>query len=155
MATKKTAVFGIYDNESELNAGVDAFRVAGYRNTDISVLFPDNSGTKDFALGALGWLAGIGTLTIPGIGPFVAAGPIAAALAGAGGLIGALADMGIPEHEAKRYEGRLRNGEILMSVHCNNSDWAGRAKRILRESGAEDIASAGEAPATMRGGASR
>jgi hypothetical protein len=103
--------------------------------------------------GALGWLAGIGALAIPGVGPFIAAGPIVAALAGAGaggavgGLVGALVGMGIPEYEAKRYEGRIRSGGILMSVHCDNSEWIGRAKQILRETGAEDIGSAGEAAA--------
>jgi hypothetical protein len=163
MATNKTAVFGVYDNESELNAGVDALRAAGYRNTDVSVLFPDHRGTKESGPvivlgGPLSWLAGVGSVALPGLGPFIAAGPIVAALAGSGaggtavGLIGTLTGMGFPEHEAKRYEGRLRNGEILMSVHCSNVDWAGRAKRILRETGAEDIGSAGEAPATMRGG---
>jgi hypothetical protein len=103
--------------------------------------------------GALGWLAGIGALAIPGIGPFIAAGPIVAALAGAGagvavgGLLGALVGMGIPEYEAKRYEGRIRSGGILMSVHCDSSEWVGRAKQILKDTGAEDIGSAGEAAA--------
>jgi hypothetical protein len=174
MAGKNTAVFGLYKDEALLNDGVDALRAEGYRNTDISVLFPDNSGTKDFAHekntktpegtaagaasglaigGTLGWLAGIGALAIPGIGPFIAAGPIVAALAGAGaggalgGLVGALVGMGIPEYEAKRYEGRIRSGGILMSVHCDNSEWVGRAKEILRETGAEDIGSAGLAAA--------
>lgn len=174
MASKNIAVYGLYQDEAELNGGVDALRAAGYRNTDISVLFPDNRGTKDFAHekntkapegtaagaasgmaigGALGWLAGIGALAIPGIGPFIAAGPIVAALAGAGaggavgGLLGALIGMGIPEYEAKRYEGRIRNGGILMSVHCDNSEWASRAKQILKDTGAEDIGSAGEAAA--------
>src|SRR5205085_4399925 len=100
--------------------------------------------------GTLGWLAGIGALAIPGIGPFIAAGPIVATLAGAGaggvlgGLTGALVGMGIPEYEAKRYEGRVRSGGILMSVHCDDSDGAGRAKQILRDTGAEDIGAAGE-----------
>jgi hypothetical protein len=154
--------------------GVDALRVAGFRNTDISVLFPDNRGTKDFAHekntkapegtatgaasgmaigGTLGWLTGIGALAIPGVGPFIAAGPIVAALAGAGaggalgGILGALVGMGIPEYEAKRYEGRIRKGGVLMSVHCDNSEWVGRAKEILRETGAEDVSSANEASA--------
>ena len=174
MAGKNTAVYGLYRDETQLNDGVDALRAAGYRNTDISVLFPDNKGTKDFAHekntkapegtaagatsgmaigGALGWLAGIGALAIPGIGPFIAAGPIVAALAGAGaggavgGLLGALVGMGIPEYEAKRYEGRIRNGGILMSVHCDSSEWVGRAKQILKDTGAEDVGSAGEAAA--------
>ena len=122
MAGKNTAVFGIYQNEREVTEGVEALKAAGYRSADISVLFPDNRGTKDFAHekgskapegaatgagtgavvgGALGWLAGIGTIAIPGVGPFIAAGPIMAALAGAGlggtagGLIGAIAGAGI------------------------------------------------------------
>jgi hypothetical protein len=146
----------------------------GFRVEDISVLFPDNSGTKDFAHekgtkapegatagagsgavvgGVLGWLAGIGTIAIPGVGPFLAAGPIMAALAGAGvggavgGLTGALVGAGIPEYEAKRYEGRVRNGGILMSVHCDNSEWTSKAKDILERTGAEDVSSAGEASA--------
>ena len=174
MAGKNTAVFGLYRDEAQLSQVVDALKAAGYRNTDISVLFPDKRGTKNFAHekntkapegtvagatsgmaigGTLGWLAGIGALAIPGIGPFIAAGPIIAALAGAGaggavgGLVGALVGMGIPEYEAKLYEGRIRSGGILMSVHCDSSEWVGRAKRILKETGAEDIGSAGEAEA--------
>ena len=135
------------------------------------MLFPDNQGTKDFAHekntkapegattgvvaggiagGVLGWLTGIGALAIPGLGPFMAAGPIVAALAGAGavgtlgGIIGALVGMGIPEYEAKRYEGRIREGGILLSVHCDNGDWVKRAKDVLQQTGAQDIASAGE-----------
>jgi len=174
MAGKNTAVFGIYQDRSHVESALDALRAAGFRNTDISVLFPDNSGTKDFAMehhtkapegaatggatgavagGVLGWLTGIGALAIPGVGPFIAAGPIVAALAGVGvggalgGLVGALVGMGIPEYEAKRYEGRVRNGGILLSVHCDNSEWVGRAKDILHQTGAEDVASAGEASA--------
>src|SRR5581483_5633603 len=100
--------------------------------------------------GVLGWLTGIGALAIPGLGPLIAAGPIVAALAGAGavgtlgGIVGALVGMGIPEYEAKRYEGRIREGGILLSVHCDNSDWVKRAKDILVQTGAQDIASAGE-----------
>ena len=100
--------------------------------------------------GVLGWLTGIGALAIPGLGPLIAAGPIVAALAGAGalervgGIIGALAGMGIPEYEAKRYEGRIREGGILLSVHCDSSDWVSRAKDVLESTGAQDIASAGE-----------
>src|SRR5207253_8861512 len=103
--------------------------------------------------GALGWLAGIGALAIPGVGPFIAAGPIMGALAGAGvggavgGLVGALVGMGIPEYEAKRYEGRVKEGGILMSVHCDNSDWTKKAKDILEQTGAENISSTGEASA--------
>jgi hypothetical protein len=174
MAGKNTAVFGIYRNRQHAEDGVDALRQAGFRNTDISVLLPDNEGTKDFAHekntkapeggltgaasgaavgGTLGWLAGIGALAIPGIGPLVAAGPIVAALGGMGaggaigGLAGALIGMGIPEYEAKRYEGMVKEGGILLSVHADNSDWVGRAKDILERTGAHDISSRGEASA--------
>jgi len=174
MAGKNTAVFGIYPTRTSAEEAVDALRVAGFRSTDVSVLFSENAGTKDFAHakatkspegtaagagagavigGALGWLAGIGALAIPGIGPFVAAGPIVAALAGVGlggtvgGLTGALIGMGIPEYEAKRYEGRIRKGGILLSVHCDSSEWVRRAEDILNRTGAEDISSAGEARA--------
>jgi Protein of unknown function (DUF3341) len=171
MAGKNTAVFGIYPNTIAVEEAVDALRVAGFRATDISVLFPENVGTKDFAhqkgtkapegattgagsgavVGAgLGWLVGIGALAIPGAGPFIAAGPIMAALAGAGvggavgGITGALIGMGIPEYEAKRYEGRITKGGILLSVHADDSEWTARAKQILEDTGAEDIASTGE-----------
>jgi len=174
MAGKNTAAFGIYSNRAQVENAVDALRSAGYRNTDISVLFPENVGTKDFAAekhtkapegattgagtgavvgGALGWLAGIGALAIPGLGPFIAAGPIMAALAGAGaggavgGIIGALVGMGIPEYEAKRYEGRIKSGGILLSVHCDNSEWTKKAKEILENTGAEDVSSTGESAA--------
>lgn len=174
MAGKNTAVFGIYSNRRNAEDGVDTLKVAGFRNTDISVLFPDNSGSKDFAHekstkapegavaggtsgavlgGALGWLAGIGALAIPGVGPFIAAGPIIGILGGigvggaVGGITGALIGAGIPEYEAKRYEGRIRKGGILLSVHCDNSDWVRRAEKILQETGAEDVASAAEAKA--------
>lgn len=173
MAGKNTAVFGIYPDRTSIEEAVAHLRSAGFRSTDLSVLFPDNAGTKDFAHekntkapegattggvaggiagGVLGWLTGIGILAIPGIGPFVAAGPIVAALAGAGavgtlgGIIGALVGMGIPEYEAKRYEGRIREGGILCSVHCDNSEWVKRAKAILEETGAQEIASSGEKP---------
>jgi hypothetical protein len=171
MAGKNTAVFGIYPSYEAVERAVDALRSAGFRNTDISVLFPENAGTKDFAHakgtkapegattgaasgavvgGTLGWLAGIGALAIPGLGPFIAAGPIMAALAGVGvggavgGLTGALVGLGIPEYEAKRYEGRIKKGGILLSVHSDNSEWTKRAKDILERTGAEDIASTGE-----------
>ena len=171
MAGKNTAVFGIYSSRQGAEEAVEHLRGAGFRSTDISVLFPDNEGTKDFAHekntkapegattggvaggiagGVLGWLTGIGALAIPGIGPFIAAGPIVAALAGAGavgtlgGIIGALVGTGIPEYEAKRYEGRIREGGILLSVHCDDSHWVKRAKDILAQTGAQDIASAGE-----------
>ncbi len=171
---KNTAVFGIYPTRTHAEEAVDALRAGGFRNTDISALFPDNSGSKDFAHemhtkapegtatgatsgavlgGVLGWLVGIGALAIPGIGPFIAAGPIVAALAGAGavgalgGIVGALVGLGIPEYEAKRYEGRIKSGGILLSVHCDSSDWVAKAKDILKHSGAEDVAATSEAGA--------
>jgi len=166
-----TAVFGIYRDRSHVETGVDSLVNAGFRSTDISVLLPENVGTKDFAHekntkapegattgagagaltgGTLGLLAGIGALAIPGLGPFIAAGPIMGALAGAGaggvvgGLIGALVGMGIPEYEAKRYEGLVKNGGVLLSVHCDDKDWVKRAKSILEQTGATDISSTGE-----------
>lgn len=171
MAGKNTAAFGIYNTRMAVENAVDALRNAGFRNTDISVLMQENEGTKDFALekgtkapegaaagagtgavvgGALGWLAGIGALAIPGIGPLLAAGPIVAALAGAGaggaigGITGTLIGMGIPEYEAKRYDGRIRKGGILLSVHCDDTEWTSRAKDILTQTGAEDVSSTGE-----------
>jgi hypothetical protein len=174
MAGKNTAVFGIYSSRNQVENAVDQLKLEGYRNTDISVLFPDNVGTKDFAHekhtkapegatagagtgvvvgGTLGWLAGIGALAIPGLGPFIAAGPIMAALAGAGvagaigGLVGALVGMGMPEYEAKRYEGRIKSGGILLSVHCDDSVWRKKAKEILEQTGAEDVSSIGESSA--------
>lgn len=174
MAGKNTAVFGLYRDYAAVEEGVEALKAGGFRNTDISVLFPQNIGTKDFAHekgtkapegvtagagtgavigGGLGWLAGIGALAIPGLGPFIAAGPIVAALAGVGvggaigGITGALIGMGIPEYEAKRYEGRVKEGGILLSVHSDSSEWTKRAKEILERTGAEDISSTGEARA--------
>ena len=174
MAGKNTAVFGIYRTTSDLDAAVDALRGAGFRNTDISFLIAENTGSKDFAHrkatktpegvavgagsgavlgGALGWLVGIGALTIPGLGPLLAAGPIVAALAGAGavgttgGLIGGLAGLGMPEYEARRYEGRVRSGGGLLSVHCDSAEWTRMAMEILDRTGAEDISSSEEAKA--------
>src|SRR5438067_7199421 len=174
MAGKNTAVFGIYRDRQHVEDAVDALVDNGFRSEDISVLMPENVGTKDFAHekhtkapegvttgagtgvvvgGTLGLLAGIGSLAIPGLGPFIAAGPIMGALAGAGtggvvgGIIGALVGMGIPEYEAKRYEGLIKEGRILLSVHCDNSDWTKRGKDILQQTGAEDIGSSGEAGA--------
>ena len=171
MAGKNTAVFGIYSSYQAMDGAVAALRAAGFRSTDISVMSPENAGTKDFVNvkatkapegattgggtgavlgGAAGWLAGIGALAIPGVGPFIAAGPIVAALAGAGvggavgGLTGGLVGLGIPEYEAKRYEGRVYKGGSLLSVHSDNTDWTARAKKILEETGAEDISSTGE-----------
>src|SRR5438128_9965659 len=171
MAGKNTPGFGLYGDRASVEGAVDALRQEGFRNTDISVLFPENQGTKDFAHekstkapegtatgatsgvvvgGTLGWLTGIGALAIPGLGPFIAAGPIMAALAGAGvggavgGITGALIGMGIPEYEAKRYQGRVTKGGILLSVHSDNSDWTKRAKDVLEQTGAQDISSTGE-----------
>jgi len=171
---KNTAVFGIYSRRLNLDNAVDALRGAGFRNTDISVLFAQNEGTKDFAHekgtkapegaaagagsgavigGTLGWLAGIGALAIPGLGPFIAAGPIMGLLSGVGvggavgGMAGALIGAGMPEYEAKRYEGRIKSGGALLSVHCDDSNWTKRAKTILEETGAEDVSSTGEASA--------
>jgi hypothetical protein len=170
MANK--AVFGIAKSESQAIMMADQFRAAGFTNDDVSVLFPDKQGTKDFAHeqhtkapegaaagagsgailgGALGWMVGIGALAIPGLGPFIAAGPIMAALAGAaggaaaGGLTGALIGMGIPEYEAKRYEGKVKDGNILMSVHTEDANQRERAKEIFVKGGAEDISYTGEA----------
>ena len=166
-----TAVYGIYKTRTQVETAVDQLKAAGFRNTDISVLFPANVGTKDFAHekdtkapegtatgavtggvigGALGWLAGIGALAIPGVGPFIAAGPIIGALSGIGaggvigGIAGALIGMGIPEYEAKRYEGMVKNGSILLSVHSDNSEWVKRAKQILESTGATDVSSSSE-----------
>ena len=174
MSGKNTAVFGIYPNYESVESGVAALKTAGFRHTDISVLFSENQGSKDFAHekgtkapegatagastgavagGVLGWLVGIGALAIPGIGPFIAAGPIMAALAGVGvggtlgGIAGALVGMEIPEYEAKRYEGRVKDGGILLSVHSDDSSWTKRAKGVLEHTGAQDIASTGESTA--------
>ena len=172
MAGKKIAVFGIYKSVGQAERAVDALVSDRFRNEDVSVLMPDASTTRDFAHekntkapegtttgvaaggtigGTLGLLAGIGALAIPGLGPFIAAGPIMGALAGAGvggavgGLVGALVGMGIPEYEAKRYEGRVKDGGVLLSVHCDTSEEIARAKDVLKRTGAEDIASSGEA----------
>jgi hypothetical protein len=174
MAGIKTAVFGIYHTRNQAERAVDDLLAAGFSNDDISVLLSDNEGSRDFAHekntkapegatagvttggvigGTLGLLAGIGALAIPGVGPFIAAGPIMGALAGlgvggaVGGLIGALIGMGIPEYEAKRYEGRIKEGGVLLSVHCDTSGEIARAKDLLKHTGAQDISSSGEASA--------
>jgi len=168
----KKAVYGIAQTATQAETIVEQLRVAGFPSNDISVLFPDKSSTKDFAhekatkapegattggtvgagIGAaLGWLAGIGSLAIPGAGPFIAAGPIMAALGGAavggatGGIVGALVGMGIPEYEAKRYEGKVRGGNILISVHTDDAGQRARAKEIFKQAHAEDISATGEA----------
>src|ERR687891_2031078 len=165
------SVFGLVDTETQAEQVVDNLKSAGFSNNDISVLFPDKGGTRDFAHeqhtkapegaatgagaggavgGVLGWLVGIGSLAIPGVGPFIAAGPIMGALGGAavggatGGIVGALVGLGIPEYEAKRYEGKVRGGNILISVHTDNAHERARAKDIFERANAEDISTTGE-----------
>lgn len=165
------AVFGIFDDRSSIEKAVDQFKVDGFRNSDISVLMQNAGETKNFAHqketkapegattgaatgilggGILGWLAGAGALAIPGIGPFVAAGPIMGALAGAGiggtvgGVTGALIGLGMPEYEAKRYESSLKAGGMLLSVHVDDNEWRNKAKAILESFGGRDIATMGE-----------
>jgi hypothetical protein len=167
----KKSVFGILKDRSQAEHVVDRLKTVGFYPNDISMLFADVSGTKDFAIehetkapegattggtsgfvagGILGWLAGIGTLAIPGLGPFVAAGPIMAALSGAavgtavGGIVGALVGMGMPEFEARRFESKIKEGNILVSVHTEDSGGVDRATAVLRECGADDISSASE-----------
>jgi hypothetical protein len=171
MAGKNTAAYGIYLNHASAEIAVDQLMRGGFSNDDVSLLMSDLGGCKDFAAekrtkapegtatgagvggfvgGALGLLAGFGALAIPGVSPLIAAGPIMSALAGVGvggtvgGLVGALIGMGIPEYEAQRYEGRVKEGGILVSVHCDSSPEVSRAKDILKATGADDIASAGE-----------
>jgi hypothetical protein len=171
MAGKNTAAFGIFPSRSAAESAVDQLTAGGFSNQDVSVLMADRSGSKDFAAekntkapegtatgvgvggtigGTLGLLAGIGALAIPGVGPLIAAGPIMASLAGVGvggavgGIVGALVGMGIPEYEAKRYEGHVKDGGILVSVHCETSEEVSRAKDILKAAGGQDIASSGE-----------
>jgi hypothetical protein len=166
------SVIAIVKREAQAEHIVANLRAAGFSNNDISALFPDKSGTRDFAHeqhtkapegatagaatggvlgGTLGWLVGIGALSLTGLGPLIAAGPIVAALSGAavgagvGGLTGALVGMGIPEYEAKRYEGKVREGNILISVHAEDSDQRALAKTILENGGAEDVSSTSEA----------
>jgi hypothetical protein len=166
------AVFCIAKSEEQAVRIVNQLRAAGFSNNDVSVLLPDRAGTRDFAheqhtkapegaaagavagglvVGALGWLVGIGSLAIPGVGPFIAAGPIMAALSGAaaggavGGMAGALVGFGIPEYEAKQYEGKVRNGNILISVHTEDSKERNAAKEIFMRSRAEDISYTAEA----------
>ena len=166
------AVFCIAKSELQAIDIVDGLKAAGFSSGDVSVLFPDKGASRDFAHeqktkapegatagastggvlgGALGWLAGIGTLAIPGLGPFIAAGPIMGALSGAaagaavGGIAGALIGMGIPEHEAKLYEGKVRGGNILISVHTEDGEERRRAKDVFEGAGAEDVATKQEA----------
>lgn len=183
MASNK-AVIGLLASQAQAENVVTELQRAGFMSNDVSVLFPDKQGTRDFAHekntkapegaitgasaggalgGTLGLLAGIGALAIPGVGPFIAAGPIMAALSGAaagatiGGIAGALVGMGIPEIEAKQYEGKIKGGNILVSVHVQNSDERNRAKKILENAGATDVATTGEKspPSSARPSSSR
>ena|SRR5665213_1602279 len=168
------SVFCISTSRSQADLIVDQLKNACFSNNDISVLFPDRGTSRDFAHekntkapegavtgastggvigGALGWIAGIGALAIPGVGPFIAAGPIIAALSGAavgaavGGIAGGLIGLGIPEIEAKRYEGKIKEGNLLISVHTESSEEITQAKDIFTKAGAEDICTTGEASA--------
>jgi len=170
--SKNKTVIGIVDSQVSAENIVASLQGAGFSTNDVSVLFPDKRGTKDFAHehntkapegavagaagggvigGTIGLLAGIGALAIPGLGPFIAAGPLMAALSGAaagatlGGVTGALIGLGIPEIEAKKYEGKLKGGNILMAVHVENSEEQKRAEEILKRAGAADISSTSEA----------
>lgn len=169
---KKISVFGLFRDEAVLSNAIDALKGAGFSNADVSALLPDRKATTELAHekhtkapegatagaatgivagGTLGWLLGIGAITIPGLGIFLAAGPIMAALAGAGvgaaagTLTGALIGMGIPEYEAKRYESFINDGGMLLSVHCFDGDMAKRARSILDGFGGHDIADKHEA----------
>ncbi len=172
--SKNIAVFGIYSSEMNAGEAVDRLRQAGFRNTDVSILYSDNTGNKDLAHekntkapegaatgagagailgGALGWLASAGLLAIPGLGPFIAAGPILGILSGVGaggavgGVAGALIGAGMPEYEAKRYEGRIHKGGVLLSVHCDDDHYVTKAKHLLQDTGAQDISATAEAKA--------
>ena len=171
------SVYGIYMNREHGEEAVHAMQAAGFRADDISVLMPENIGSKDVGYekhtkapekaavagvaggtlgGALGWLIGMGALAVPGLGALVVAGPIVSALAGIGagsvlgGLTGALVGLGIPEYEAKRYEGRIRSGGALIAVHCDTDGVARRAKDLLAHTGAEDISVTDEARVSKR-----
>jgi len=167
----KKSVFGILKNRAQAESVVERLQAAGFISDDVSMLFSDTTGTRDFALqhetkapegattgggtgfvigGILGWLAGIGMLANPGVGPLIAAGPIMAALSGAavgtvvGGIAGALIGMGVPEFEARRYESKVKEGNILVSVHADDSGKVDRAKEILKECNAEDVSTTTE-----------
>jgi len=177
MESKNSSVFGVYQDRLAVEEAMDALRAAGFRRADISVLFQENEGTKDFAHqqntkapegaaiggivggiigGVLGWLTNLGVLAIPDLGSLVVAGPIVSALAGVGavgalgGIIGGLAGLGVPEYEAKRFAGRIKQGDVLMSVHCDNDDWVKRARNLLLQTGAEGIGWARESKADFQ-----
>lgn len=178
MAPKNTTIFGIYKSASEAESAVDQIVAAGFPHDDISVLLPDNRDTKEFAHhkntnppegaetgaatggilgGTFGLLAGIGALAIPGFGPVIAAGPFVAGLAGlgiggaVGGIAGALIGMGVPEYEARRYEARIKEGGILLSIHCHSSDEVARAEDLLKHTGANDEFFSGDKAVTSPG----
>lgn len=175
---KKLVVLGLYNSTLDAEDAVASFKHAGFSSNDISALLPDGDKTREFAHekgtkapegattggaagalagGTFGWLVGIGSLAIPGVGPLIAAGPIMAALAGAGvgtaigALSGALIGMGIPEYEAKRYEGRVKEGKVLMSVHCSTTNEKDKAFDVFETTGATDISSTKEASAPKEG----
>jgi hypothetical protein len=176
--TTDLVAYAIYPDRASLEGALDALRAAGFRSSDVSAILPERDRTtKDLAHqintkapesaaagagtgaavgGVLGWLVGIGALAIPGIGPLVAAGPVVAALAGAGaggatgGLVGGLIGAGIPEVEAKRYAGRIRDGGYLISVHCDDREWARRAKEILEATSGRDVVSTSESAPDYR-----
>src|SRR5580700_2351849 len=177
MEDKKTAVFGIYTTVPAADSATDQLVRSGFSAAEVSALLPENLGTRPIGTekatkapegaatgagsgavlgGALGLLAGMGALAIPGVGPLIAAGPIMAALAGVGvggavgGFTGALIGLGIPEYEAKRYEGRMQKGGVLLSVHCDTSEAVTRAKDIMKITSAEDISSTGESSADVK-----
>jgi len=177
---KNKSVFGIYLTRNEVESAVSALRDAGFSRSDISVLLPESRGSQELATdkstkapegaavgvgsgaavgGALGWLVGVGALAIPGVGPVIATGPIVATLAGIGvggalgGFAGVLIGVGIPEYEAKRYEGRILKGGILVAVHCDTSEEVRRAKGIMEITGAEDVAFSGESSADTKSAA--
>jgi len=177
---KNKSVFGIYSTRAAVESAVEAFRQAGVANTDISVLLPENVGSKELVTerstkapegatagagsgallgGALGWLAGMGALAIPGIGPFVAAGPLLTTLVGVGvggalgGFTGALIGIGIPEYEAKRYEGKILKGGILLVIESRDPEEIPQIRSVMESTGAEDIAESSDGPADLRLGA--
>jgi len=178
----KIVVFGLFDSRAQLEAAIDGLRTEGFRESDLSALLPDLASTKELAHekhtkapegalagaatggvlgGTLGLLVGIGALAIPGLGPFIAAGPIMATLAGAGvggavgTLTGALVGLGIPEYEAKRYESFLNKGGALLAVHADNNEWAKRARVALDRYGAKDIDKTSEASGSKPASAAR
>lgn len=169
---KQIAVLGIFDSRAEVENCISTLKSSGFRTNDISALVPSSEGVAGLSAekqtkapegattggsagavlgGTLGWLAGIGALAIPGVGPLIAAGPILGLLAGAGvgaavgGVTGMLIGLGIPEYEAKRYESHLKEGRFLLSVHCDDSDWKNRAKDILESCGGKDVSATSEA----------